>query len=267
MSNLSIIDTHAHLGAKDFKEDLTEVIIRALQASVSTIITVGVDLESNQAAINLAEKYPEVLAAVGFHPHQANTVKETDVDKLAKFVDHPKVVAIGEAGLDFYRNYSSRDVQLQVLKWQLKLAIGLEVPVIIHCRQAETELLSLLSDCIRHHKNPSIRYQGVIHCFMGNTNTAQQYLDMGFHLSFGAYIGYPNASNMHAVIKGIPQDRLLVETDCPFLPPQVQRGQRNEPAYLPLTVALLAEIREVSFDTISRETTQNALRLFGGTVR
>jgi TatD DNase family protein len=172
------------------------------------------------------------------------------------------VVAIGEIGLDLYRNYSPRESQLQVLVWQLELAMRLELPVVIHCRQAEKDMLTLLRDWASSHNAPKGRPRGVVHCFSGDMDTAQQYLDMGFFISLGAYIGYPSSRHIYDVIRDIPQDRLVLETDSPFLPPQTHRGQRNEPSYLPFTVESLAEIREVSPETVARETTRNARRLF-----
>jgi len=254
-----IVDTHAHLDMDAFNNDRTEVIGRAVDEGVSKIITVGVDLESSKKAIELSENRPEVLVAVGFHPHEVSNVKKEDIASIAKIARHPGVVAIGEVGLDFYRNYSPREAQLQVMKWQLELAVELSLPVIIHCRQAEREMLKILRDWTERSKGQS---RGVIHCFSGDSNTAQQYLDMNFYIAFGAYIGYPNAVSMRSVIKSIPLDRLLVETDSPYLPPQSHRGKRNEPAYLPRTVGTLAEIRGVSFEEIARETTQNAHRIF-----
>ncbi len=259
---LSIVDTHAHLDMDSLEKDRAEVIARALESGVSRIITIGIDLESSKKAIKLAEAYAEILAAVGFHPHTAATVKEEDMANLAQIADHPRVVAIGEVGLDFYRNLSSREAQISVLKQQLELAVRLNLPVVIHCRQAEKDMLALLHDWTSYYKEPKGQPRGVIHCFSGDINTARQYLHMGFFISFGAYIGYPSSRHIYNVIRSIPQDRLVVETDCPFLPQQGHRGQRNEPAYLPLTVKLLAEIREVSPEIVARETTQNAHRLF-----
>jgi TatD DNase family protein len=245
-----------------FNKDRTSVIDRAQNAGVSTIITVGTDLKSSQKAIKLAENHSEVIATVGIHPHHATAVRKEDITNLARIASHPRVVGIGEMGLDFFRNYSLREVQLQVLKWQLELAVELDMPVIIHCRQADKELLPLLRDWASHYKRLKRQLRGVIHCFCGDIDTARQYLAMGFFISLGAYIGYPTATNMHNVIRNIPRDRLLVETDSPYLPPQSQRGQRNEPAYLPLTVEILAKIRQVSPEIIARETTKNALKLF-----
>jgi len=259
---LSIVDTHAHLDMPHFNKDRMEVITRALDSGVNKIITVGIDLESSQKATELAESHQGVFAAVGFHPHDAAGVKETDIADLADLAGHRKVVAIGEMGLDFYRNRSPREAQLQALKWQLELAMNLDLPVVIHCRQADRDMLPLLRDWTSSHKRPDGKPIGVIHCFNGDIDTAQQYLDMGFFISLGAYIGYPSSFHLRSVIKNLPADRILVETDCPFLSPQIHRGKRNEPAYLPLTVKLLAEIRKVSPEVLAGETTRNAVKLF-----
>ena len=259
---MSIVDTHAHLDMSTFDKDRTEVLARALNAGVSMIITVGTNLESSKKAVELAKKHPEIFATVGFHPHDVAAVERTDIANLAEIANHPRIVAIGEIGLDFYRNYSPRETQLQALKWQLELAAKLELPVIIHCRQAEKDMLNLLHDWVLRHKSRDGQHQGVMHCFSGDSDTARQYLALGFYLSLGAYIGYPASGNAYSVIRNIPEDRLLVETDCPFLPPQSHRGRRNEPAYLPLTVEALAQIREESSETVARITTENAHRLF-----
>ncbi|MDD5038514.1 MAG: TatD family hydrolase [Dehalococcoidales bacterium] len=257
-----IIDTHAHLDMAAFDRDRTEVIARALDAGVSTLITVGTDLESSRKAIELSEKYPKILAAVGFHPHDVTKVSKTDIANLGEIARHPRVVAIGEVGLDFYRDYSPHGTQLQALKWQLDLAEKVALPVIIHCRQAEKDMLDILGDWVSRCKSPRKNGRGVIHCFSGDSDSARQYLDMGFYLSVGAYIGYPGSKKAHDVIRSIPGDRLLVETDCPFLPPQSHRGQRNEPSYLSLTAELLAKIKGESYEEIALETTRNACRLF-----
>lgn len=257
-----IIDTHAHLDMSAFAQDRGEVITRALNAGVSTIITVGTNLESSKEAIRLAEDYPQISAAVGFHPHDVTGMVRADIASLAEIAKHPGVVAIGETGLDFYRDHSPRETQIQVLRWQLDLAAELELPVIIHCRQAENDMLDLLREWVSLHWGRQGRGRGVIHCFSGDRDAARQYLEMDFYLSLGAYIGYPSSTGLHNIIREIPADRLLVETDCPFLPPQSHRGQRNEPAYLPLTVEALANIRGEPLEAVARATSQNAQRLF-----
>jgi TatD DNase family protein len=258
---LPLVDTHAHLDMRHFNKDRNEVIARALNAGVIKIVTVGADLESSQQAIKLAENHAQIYATVGFHPHEANRVKETDITRLAELARHPKVVAIGEIGLDFYRNLSPREIQFQALRWQLELAVTVDLPVIIHSRQAEKEMLAVLGDWSSH-KGQKRNPIGVIHCFNGNRDTARKYLNMGFYISLGAYISYPSSTYMLDAIRGIPQDRLAVETDCPFLPPQSLRGKRNEPAYVRFTVDKLAEIRGASVEAIARQTTENAHRLF-----
>lgn len=261
-TDFSIVDTHAHLDMSAFDNDRAQVITRASKAGVSAIITVGTNLESSKKAIELADNYPEIFATVGFHPHYTATVDMADIAGLREIANHPRVVAIGEIGLDFYRNYSPKESQLQALKWQLDLAVELELPVIIHCRRAEKNMLDLLRVWTSCPERSHRQRQGVIHCFSSDSDTAKQYLDMGFYLSIGAYIGYPASTNTHNVIRGIPENRLLVETDCPFLPPQSYRGKRNEPAYIPITIQALAQIREKSTDDVANTTTQNACCLF-----
>ena len=244
-----------------FSKDRTEVLARARDSGVSAIITVGIDLISSERALKLAEKFSQVFATVGFHPHNVAGVSKPDIAKLAQIAEHPRVVAVGEVGLDFYRDYSPHEAQLRVLKWQLALALELDLPVIVHCRRADKDILPLLGDWVSGDKRPP-EPPGVIHCFSGDVDTAREYLDMGFFISFGAYIGYPTSANLRGVIRDIPSDRLLVETDCPYLPPQSRRGRRNEPAYILSTVEFLAEIRGESVEQVARETTENARYLF-----
>ncbi|MFC1906404.1 TatD family hydrolase [Chloroflexota bacterium] len=255
------MDTHAHLDMNVFDKDRLEVIARARDTHVNNIINVGTNLESSKKAIGLAEKYPEILAAIGLHPHDSAKVGQANISELTKIANHPKVVAIGEIGLDFYRNYSPRKEQIQKLILQLDLATQLRLPVIIHCRQAEREMLNLLHDWILLNDNSQKQCPGVIHCFNGEKGTLRQYLDMGFYISLGAYIGYPT-SQMFDVILDIPDDRLVIETDCPFLPPQRYRGKRNEPAYLSLTIEVLSKIRNESYEQVIQKTTNNAHLLF-----
>lgn len=245
-----------------FSKDRAQVLARARDSGVSAIITVGIDLSSSQRAVKLAEKFSQVFATVGFHPHNVAGVNKPDITKLAQIAEHPRVVAVGEVGLDFYRDYSPHEAQLRVLKWQLELALELDLPVIVHCRRADKDILPLLRDWVSGDRRPPKQPPGVIHCFSGDVDTAREYLDMGFFISFGAYIGYPTSSNLYRVIRSIPQDRLLVETDCPYLPSQKRRGQRNEPAYILSTVEFLAEIRGESVEQVARETTESAHYLF-----
>jgi TatD DNase family protein len=245
-----------------FNEDRDDVIVRAREAGVTSIVSVGIDLDSSRQAICLAETYAGVKATVGYHPHSVAQVTEADVTGLTPLAGHPAVVAIGEIGLDFYRNYSPREAQLRVFVWQLELAVSLDLPVVVHSRQAEREIISRLQAWTSRHQDWRRRPRGVIHCFNGDWAAARRYLEMGFFISLGAYIGYPASSKMYDVIRRIPPDKLVVETDSPFLPPQSQRGRRNEPSYLPQVVAVLAKIRRVSPETVAAEITHNAHRLF-----
>jgi len=255
---MSIIDTHSHLDMTDFEVDCDAVITRAIGAGVNRIITAGTSVKSSEKAVALAKIYPQVYAAVGIHPHEAADIQKADIAMIAGLANNPKVVALGEMGLDFYRNYTPRDSQYQTFKWQLELAGDLRLPVIIHARQSTKEMLEILSDWVKksHAGSP-----GVIHCFQDTITAAKSYLEMGFYLAFGGYIGYPN-SHLAEVIKTIPEDRLLVETDAPYLPPQKYRGQRNEPAYITLTVEKLVEILGTSAEKVAWQTTENAMRLF-----
>lgn len=257
----SIIDTHAHLDMSAYNQDLEETLARASEAGVVNTITVGIDLASSKKAVELAERYPNVYASVGIHPHDVAAITMSDIDAIAKVGMSPKVVAIGETGLDFYRDACPRDRQTIAFLWHLDMAEEMGLPVIIHSRQATAETIELLQN--RRAANSIGHYRGVLHCFNGDADTAKTYLNMGFHISLGGYITYPKTNALHNIIKTIPDNRLLAETDCPFLPPQDFRGKRNEPSYLCLTIEKLAEIRNQSYEHIARVTTENARRLFG----
>jgi TatD DNase family protein len=258
---IQLIDTHAHLDMTEFDRDRDEVISRALAAGVTKIITVGTDVTSSGRAISLAEKYPQIYAAVGVHPHDADRAESTFLAQLSELTKHPKVVAIGETGLDFYRNYSSKEAQFNALHGQLELAAELNLPIIIHARQAVREMIETLGDWVKRHKDTSGRPRGVIHCFSENEQIAHKYIDMGFYISFTGYVSYPQ-SRAPAVAKKLPIDRIMVETDCPFLTPQKYRGKRNEPSYVALTAETLANALGMPLDKFAEQTTENAKRLF-----
>ena len=255
---ISIVDTHAHLDADEFADDCDAVIARAVEAGVNQIITAGTSVQSSGKVIALAEKYPQVYAAVGIHPQEIAGIKKADITWIAELAKHPRVVALGEMGLDFYRKSVQQNEQVNGLKWQLELANELHLPVIIHNRQATHEMVQILNDWIKKSK---VKTPGVIHCFQENATNAMIFLEMGFYLAFGGYIGYPT-SRLTEVIRTIPQNRLLVETDCPYLPPQKYRGQRNEPAYIILTVETMAGIFGITTEAVARQTTENAKLLF-----
>lgn len=258
----SLVDTHAHLDMEKFDTDRLEVICRAKEAGVRNIISVGIDLVSSLSAINLSQSDEGIFATAGFHPSKAQEITQQDIVELEKLAILPRVVAIGELGLDYHYQPVDREAQRKLMRLQLAIAERLELPVIIHCREAEDDLLSILTNWVSVSKRARDQAPGVIHCFNGDSETAQKYLDMGFYLSVGAYISYPSAKGLRSVMRGIPMDKLLMETDCPFLPPQRYRGRRNEPSYIPFTLQVLAGITGTNEDIIAQATTENATQLF-----
>jgi TatD DNase family protein len=253
---MELIDTHAHLNLPDFQSDLDAVIERARVAGVKFIINVGIDIPSSQKAIALAVQYKSLFAVVGIHPHDAQKVSESDWITLEKLLQEPKVVALGEIGLDYYKNYSPHDIQEEIFRKQLALAQKHDKPLIIHCREAHKDCLDILNEV----KWSGMR--GVAHCFSGDLAIARQYIDLGFLLAFGGPVTYPNAVKLREVIQQIDIKYLMLETDCPYLTPQSKRGQRNEPAYLTYCAEQWAKIYRLPVEEIGRVTTQNAQRLF-----
>ncbi len=251
-----LIDTHTHLDFDQFDADRNNVIYRAKQADVAGMITIGIDLDTSLKAMEIAEQYTNVFAAAGIHPHDAGEAKDEDLERLRELYQHPGVVAIGEVGLDFYRNLTKPDIQRKTFRFFLELAKELDLPLIIHTRDADNEILSILREKGKR------GWRGVFHCFSGDVKMAEQVLDMGFYISFTGNITFKN-SNSAAVAKHIPVERLLVETDCPFMAPVPHRGKRNEPAYVQFVAQRLAEIKGVSFENLARTTTKNAVELFG----
>lgn len=223
------------------------------------IINVSTDLASSRASIALAERYTEVYAAVGFHPHDATTMKEGDIKTLAQLAKHPRVVAIGEIGLDFHGNRSPRQEQLQALLWQLDLARELDLPVLLHCRDAQAELLDILKSWAapRRAQYPL----GTVHCFNGDLELARRYLELGLIISIAGPVTYPNAGTLVGVVRQLPAETLVGETDCPFLTPHPYRRRKNEPAYVARVVEKMAEIRSTSFASLAQQTTANARRM------
>jgi TatD DNase family protein len=261
---LNVIDTHAHLDMPEFDQDREAVITRALDAGVTMINTIGVDVASSRKAIELAEKYPGVFATVGIHPQEAEKASKEDIAQLAELARHPRVVAVGEMGLDFYRENSSHESQLRVLQWELDLAKTVGLPVVIHSRQAQETILPILQNWAGSYSLPEGKPRGVLHSFNRDSDIeiARKYLEMGFFISVGAYIGYPSSAQLRETLKDIPLDRLVVETDCPYLPPQKLRGKRNEPSYVLFTLGVLAEVKNMTPEEMAVITTQNAKRLF-----
>jgi TatD DNase family protein len=252
-----LIDSHSHIDMRQFNKDRDSVMERARRDGVAAVVDVGCDIPSSEAAIALAERYDEVFAVVGFHPHSAAAMGNGDIERLADLAQHPKVVAIGEIGLDFYRNLSPREAQVEAFNKQLDLARELDLPVVIHSRQATDEVFDILSRWAGKSSKPL----GVLHCFSGDRELARKYIDMGFFISIAGPITYGKSSAAD-VARHLPLDKLLIETDCPFLTPQPHRGKRNEPSYVSLVAEKIGEIRGISGGEVARCTANNAIRLF-----
>ena len=260
---LTLFDTHAHIDMAQFDPDRLIVIDRAIKTGVTFMVNPAIDAASSERIINLAVSNPYIYAAVGIHPQEAGKATEQDMKRVRELAgSSTRVVAIGEAGLDFYRNRTPRETQIYVLQWQLDLAAELALPIIIHSREAEKDTLAILGNWVKTSKYPEGKPRGVIHCFSGSVSVARQYLEMGFYIAFGGYVTYPS-SKLSDVIRSVPQDRIVTETDCPYLAPQGHRGERNEPALMLETATFLAGVLKISVEEMGRITTENARRLFG----
>jgi len=252
----SLVDTHAHLDSGQYRDDLDAVIARAEAAGVGTILTVGCDLESSRASMELARRFPRVYASVGIHPHDAATVDAAALATLKQLATADKVVAIGEVGLDFYRDRAPRDLQRQALRAQIRLARELGKPLIVHDREAHAEVLAILQE------EGASEVGGVMHCFSGDLELARACVALGFFISFAGPLTYPHSA-LRKVAAELPIDVMLVETDCPYLAPQPWRGKRCEPAFVRVTAEALATIKGLTLEDVARITSLNAFRLFG----
>jgi len=255
-----LIDSHAHIDLPEFNKDRDQVLARAREQGVRAVINVGLDAESSRQSLAMARKYDDVFVAVGFHPHEAAKMKDGDLKSLADLTKDSRVVAIGEVGLDFYRNLSPRESQIEVFKKQLDLAVELKLPVVVHCRQAHKEVYDILNAWVK--TAPAGNKRGVIHCFSGDMAMARRYIELGFYISLAGSVTYPSAGELVEVARELPLDRLLLETDCPFLAPQAHRGKRNEPAYVALTAEKVAGVRQAPVEVVAETAARNTIELF-----
>ncbi|MFP4978577.1 TatD family hydrolase [Paenibacillus sp. CN-4] len=254
---MALFDTHTHLDAPQFDEDREEVINRAFEAGVNKMINVGFNRETIPSTMRLAESYANIYAAVGWHPQDAVTMEDGDLDWIASLCAHPKVVAIGEIGLDYYWDTSPKDIQQRVFRQQIGLARELKMPIVIHNRDAHEDVVKIL----REEKAQEVG--GVMHSFSGSWETAKMCLDLGFHLSFGGPVTFKNAKQPKEVLAKTPMDRLLIETDAPYLTPHPFRGKRNESAHVKLVAEAAAEIKGLNWEELAEITYTNALERFG----
>ncbi|WP_449241015.1 TatD family hydrolase [Desulfoscipio gibsoniae] len=255
-SSVELFDTHVHLYDEQFADDLDRVFSRMAQAGVARAMCVGYDVDSSEKAVAMTKSRTGIVAAVGVHPHDAGSVAADYLARLADLARHPRVAALGEIGLDYYRDLSPRPVQQQVFREQLALVRKLNIPVIIHVREAYGDLLDILR---RDGISPA---GGVMHCFSGSWEVAQQAMEMGFYISLAGPVTFKKALKLKEIAVRVPADRLLIETDCPFLAPEPFRGRRNEPAYVRYVAEHIAVLRDISLGELAQVTTANARRLF-----
>lgn len=251
---MDLVDTHAHLDDEAFAADLPAVLERALAAGVTTIVAIATDVVSSREAVALAERFPQVRASLGIHPHEAGRAAPEAVRDLGAWTDHPRVVALGETGLDYYRDFAPRPAQATLFRAHLVLAREVGLPVVIHCRDAYPDVLSILEEFAD--------VACVFHAFSGSPEIARECLARGHYLSFGGPLTFLNARRPVEIAREAPLDRLLLETDAPYLSPHPFRGQRNEPARVRLVAERLAEVRGLSREAVAAATTASACRVF-----
>lgn len=250
-----LVDTHAHLDDVKYESDLDEVIARAAEYGVTRIISMGDTMTASQNAVKIAEKYDGIFAGTGVHPQEALSLVAGDYDRLAEMMTHPKVKVLGEIGLDYYYENASREKQQEIFIRQLDVARQMHMPVSIHDRDAHGDTMAIL-------KKEGKGLTGSIHCFSGSWEMAKELLKMGWFLGVDGPLTFKNAAKLPEIIAQIPLDRLLLETDSPYLAPVPKRGRRNEPAYVKYIAEKVAEIRNIPLEEVAQQTTQNAVNLF-----
>lgn len=250
------IDTHVHLNADQYENDIKEVITRALDAGVTKMIVVGFDRKTINRAMELTELYPFIYAVVGWHPVDAIDCTEEDLEWIESLAAHPKVVGIGETGLDYHWDKSPKEIQQKVFRKQIQLAKKVNLPIIIHNRDATADVVRILKE------EDAGAVGGIMHCYGGSVETAKECIDMNFMISLGGPVTFKNARMPKEVAIEIPLEKLLIETDAPFLTPHPYRGKRNEPSYVTLVAEEIARLKELSVEEVAKATTENALKIF-----
>ena len=253
---MKLFDTHTHLYDDKFKDDLDEVVGEFREHYVYKALTLGTEIETSQACIDIAQKYEDVYAAVGIHPHDAKSSKAGDIEKLREMVKNNKVVAIGEIGLDYHYDFSPRDIQMDIFKGQMEMAREMVLPAVYHVREAFGDFLPMVQKGQTYNN-------AVMHCFGGSKESAKICIDAGMMISFTGVITFKNANKVKEVVNYIPLDRLMIETDCPYMAPVPYRGKRNKPSYVVEIAKAMAEIKGKTVDEIAEITYNNATRFFG----
>ena len=250
-----LFDTHVHLNSHLYKEDLEEVIQRGIEAGVTRLAVIGFDEPSNARAIQLSEAYECIYAVVGIHPSDARSATAASWPLLREQLKHPKVVALGECGFDYYHDTSFNDIQHQVFKKQLEIAKEMHMPIVVHMRDSVEDTYDML-----HEHGTGLT--GVIHCYSGDIHMMHQFLDLGFYIGLDGPVTFKNAHGVHEVAKAVPMDRLVIETDGPYLTPAPYRGKRNEPAYVSYVAKKIAELKGISYEEVCKMTTENGLKMY-----
>jgi TatD DNase family protein len=253
-----LIDSHCHLDFPDFADELDAVLARAEAAGIGRIVTISTRIKRHAEVLAIAERYPQVFCSVGTHPHHAHEELDIDAEGLIARTRHPKVVAIGEAGLDYHYDSSPREAQARGFRNHIAAARATGLPLVIHSRDADADMARILEE-----EAGKGAFPAVLHCFTGGNDLAQRAIALGLSISFTGILTFKRSDDLRAIARSLPADRILVETDAPYLAPGRYRGKRNEPAYVLETAKVLAETRGVSSDEIARQTTENFFRLFG----
>lgn len=254
---MTFVDTHTHLYFPEYDDDREQMILRAREAGVKTFVNVGTDVDSSKMCLDYAKKYEDVYATAGIHPHDAKDATPDAMDEIEALLAEERVLALGEIGLDYFHNHSTKETQQKVLRQFFAMYQKSSKPLVIHCRDAYEDFAQILKEEI------SDTVRGVMHCFSSDKETMKTFLDLGFHISFAGPLTYKKNDELREACIACPEDRLLFETDAPFLAPQAYRGKRNETAYIVETLKLAAEIRKTSLEALGEQTTRNACRLFG----
>lgn len=251
-----LIDSHAHLDDERFDPDRENIISSLKENGISLVVNPGSDLSSSIKSVRLSEEYENIYAAVGVHPHEAKAMSEETIEALRSLSAREKVVAIGEIGLDYFYDNSPRDIQKKWFLEQIRLAKEADLPIIVHSRDASQDAF----DIINQEKDNRLR--GVLHCYSGSEEMAREYIKLGFYISFGGPVTFKNSKVSKKVAQDIPLDKMLIETDSPYLTPEPNRGKRNEPSYVKYVARTIAEIRGISFEELAEKTAENAKNLF-----
>jgi len=252
-----LVDSHCHLDFPDFSTEIDDIIVRARAADIGRIVTISTRVRRHAQVLAIAERVPEVFCSVGTHPHYSHEETDIDAGRLIAISKHPKVVAIGEAGLDYFRNNSPRDAQAQSFRQHIQAARETGLPLVIHSRDCDVDMAQILRE-----ESGKGAFPAVLHCFTGGHDLASTAIELGHYVSFTGILTFKNSDALRDIAAALPAERILVETDAPYLAPLPFRGKRNEPAYVVETAKVLADVRGVSADEIARQTTENFFRLF-----